>query len=96
MTLGGKLLTKTRKQIEGSYKQHAWSDDWQESIDIQFVGEITPAVSEAIIAAFYASKHAGKSESLFGRLRASNADRVSHVDVTSRQLIINCSVSICD
>ena len=46
---GGKLLKNTRKQVPGSYKQRARSDDWQDSIDIEYAGEITPAVSEAII-----------------------------------------------
>ena len=96
MAFGGKLLTATRTQVEGSYRQHAWTDDWQDSIDIAYAGDITPAVSEAIIAAFYASKHCTKGQSLQSRLRASNSDRVSHVDTTAKKLIINCSVSLCD
>ena len=96
MALGGKLLTATRKQVEGTYKQHAWSDDWQESIDIAYDGELTPSVQEAITKAFYASKHATKIEGSWGKLRWSSPDRVSHVDVEKKQLIINCSQNLCD
>ena len=93
---GGKLLKNTRKQVPGSYKQRARSDDWQDSIDIEYAGEITPAVSEAIIKAFYASKLCTKGGSSFGALRWFSPDTVSHVDVENRKLIINCSQNLCD
>ena len=96
MAFGGKLLIKTRRPVEGTFHQHAWHDSWQDSIDIDYAGELTPAVQEAITKAFYASEFCTKAQSSWGALRWASPDRVDHIDVEKRQLIINCVVNLCD
>jgi hypothetical protein len=96
MMFGGKILVKTRKTVEGSYRQESYSDSWQDSIDIAYDGELTHEVCEAIKNAFYKSKARQKPESGYGQLRWSAGDYVSHIDVAKKQLILSCSVNICD
>lgn len=93
---GGKLIKSSRKTVEGSYRQEAYSDTWKDSIDIVYDGELTEAVCKAITEAFYNSSMRQQGQSLYGRLRARGTDWVSHVDTVKRQLIINCSESLCD
>ena len=91
----GKILTGTRKTIPGTYKQHAYQDVWQESMDIQYDGELTEEIRAAICTAFRRSKHYTGGGSSFGALRWNSADSV-HVDADKRQLIINKSVNLTD
>jgi hypothetical protein len=46
--------------------------------------------------AFSQSKFCNKGGSSYGALRWSNDDQVDGVDVPNRQLLINCSMGICD
>lgn len=93
---GGKLLVKTRKTVEGSYRQYAYQDTWDDSIDIAYDGELTDEVCKAIEVAFYNSKNCQKRQSLYGALRAAQDDSVKGVDREKRQLIISCGCSLCD
>ena len=93
---GGKLIKASRKTIPGTYRQLAYQDVWQDSMDIEYDGELTPEVQAAITQAFYRSQSCQKAESGYGRLRWSSGDSVSHVDLAQRQLIINCGCRIAD
>ena len=94
---GGKIIRNSRKSVEGSYRQHAYQDTWQDSMDIQFDGDLSdPKVQAAITQAFYNSQSCQQSESSWGRLRWNSGDSVSHIDVAKKQLILNCGCSIAD
>jgi hypothetical protein len=93
---GGKLLMKTRTMVPGSHRMESYSDTWQDSIDIEYDGELTPSVCLAICEAFSKSRFMGKAQSSYGALRWSNGDTVEGVHIVKRQLIIGCSVSLCD
>jgi hypothetical protein len=96
---GGKILSKTRKQVPGSLRQEAWQDVWKDSIDL-FVPEGVnledEQVQEAIKEAFYKSCFCQQPESGFGQLRWRGGDSVYEIDVANKQLIISCSVRLCD
>ena len=94
--LNGKLLTKTRKMVPGSHRMESYQDTWQDSIDIDYAGELTPDVCRDIKVAFSQSKLCNKGGSSYGALRWSNSDQVDGVDVPKRQLLINCSMGMCD
>ena len=93
---GGKLLVGTRKQIEGTYRMQSYQDTWEDSVDIQYDGELTPTVCLAICEAWKNSGRLGTNQSGYGALRWSNADTIIGVDTDKRQLILGCSVSLCD
>ena len=93
---GGKLLVGTRKQIEGTYRMHSYQDTWEDSVDIQYDGELTPAVCLAICEAWKNAGKLGTNQSGYGALRWSNADTILGVDVGRRQLRLGCSVNLCD
>ena len=93
---GGKLLVGTRKMIEGTHRMEAYQDTWQDSVDIEYDGELTPAITSAICEAWKNSGRLGTNQSGYGALRWSNADNIVGVDIEKRQLILSCSVSICD
>ena len=93
---GGKLLVGTRKQIEGTYRMHSYQDAWEDSVDIQYDGELTPAVCLAICEAWKNAGKLGTNQSGYGALRWSNADTILGVDVGRRQLRLGCSVNLCD
>ena len=95
-TFGGKILVGTRKQIEGTYRMHAYQDAWEDSVDIEYNGELTPAVTLAICEAWKNAGKLGTNQSGYGALRWSNADTILGVDIVKRQLRLGCSVSICD
>jgi hypothetical protein len=93
---GGKILVGTRKQIEGTYRMHAYQDAWEDSVDIEYDGELTPAVTLAICDAWKKSGRLGTNQSGYGALRWSNADTILGVDIVKRQLRLGCSVNLCD
>jgi len=93
---GGKILVGTRKQIEGTYRMHAYQDAWEDSVDIEYNGELTPAVTLAICDAWKKSGRLGTDQSGYGALRWSNADTILGVDIVKRQLRLGCSVNLCD
>ena len=93
---GGKLLVGTRKMIEGTHRMEAYQDTWQDSVDIEYDGELTPAVTLAICEAWKNSGRLGTNQRGYGALRWSNADTILGVDIVKRQLRLGCSVSICD
>jgi hypothetical protein len=94
--LNGKLLTKTRKMVPGSHRMESYQDTWQDSIDIDYAGELTPDVCRAIKVAFSQSKFCNKGGSSYGALLWSNVDEGDVVDVQNLQLLSNCSMGICD
>lgn len=93
---GGKLIRKSRKVVEGSYKMYSYTNSWKETIDIDYAGELTPAVHDAIIAAFKDSNLCVRGGSSWGALRWPLADRVVGIDVEKRQLIIEASEGMAD
>ncbi len=93
---GGKLLVGTRKQIEGTYRMHSYQDVWEDSVDIEYDGELTPSVCLAICEAWKKSGRLGTDQSSYGALRWSNADTILGVDVGKRQLRLGCSVNLAD
>lgn len=93
---GGKLLVGTRKQIEGTYRMESWQDTWEDSVDIDYDGELTPTVCLAICEAWKNAGKLGTNQSGYGALRWSNADTILGVDVVRRQLRLGCSVNLCD
>ena len=93
---GGKILVNTRKQIPNSLRMASYQDIWQDSVDIEYDGEITPAVESAIIKAWKNAGKLGENQSGYGVLRWSNADTIIGVDKVKRQLILECSVNLCD
>jgi hypothetical protein len=93
---GGKLLVGTRKMIEGTHRMHSYQDTWEDSVDIAYDGELTPTVCSAICAAWKNAGKLGTNQSGYGALRWSNADTIVGVNTDKRQLILGCSVSICD
>jgi len=95
-SFGGKILVSTRKMIEGTHRMEAYQDTWQDSVDIEYDGELTPAVTLAICEAWKNAGKLGTNQSGYGALRWSNADNIVGVDIEKRQLILSCSVSICD
>ena len=95
-SFGGKILVKTRKMVEGSHRMESYQDTWKDSVDIEYDGELTPAITSAICEAWKNSGRLGTNQSGYGALRWSNADNIVGVDIEKRQLILSCSVSICD
>jgi len=93
---GGKLLVGTRKQIEGTYRMHSYQDVWEDSVDIEYDGELTPSVCLAICEAWKNAGKLGTNQSGYGALRWSNADTILGVDVVRRQLRLGYSVNLCD
>ncbi len=93
---GGKLLVGTRKQIEGTYRMESWQDTWEDSVDIDYDGELTPTVCKAICDAWKNAGKLGTNQSGYGALRWSNADTILGVDVVKRQLRLGCWVNLCD
>ncbi len=93
---GGKLLVGTRKMVPNSLKMQSYQDVWQDSVDIDYDGELTPAVCKAICEAWKNAGRLGENQSGYGALRWANADRIVGVDPVGRQLILECSVNLCD
>lgn len=93
---GGKLLVGTRKMVAGSHRMEAYQDVWKDSVDIDYDGELTPEVTSAICAAWRSAGKLGSNQSGYGALRWSNADTIIGVDIEKRQLILGCSVNLCD
>jgi hypothetical protein len=93
---GGKLLVGTRKMVPGSHKMESWQDVWEDSVDIEYDGELTPSVCLAICEAWKSAGKLGTNQSGYGALRWSNADTILGVDVVKRQLRLGCSVNLCD
>lgn len=93
------ILLKTRKMVEGSYKQHAWTDDWEDQIEIRYDGELTPEVCDRIVAAYtldQARRLAARRGSYQASLRTPQPDKVIGVDVPTRTLRIACSCMLAD
>jgi hypothetical protein len=95
-TFGGKLLVGTRKMVEGTHRMESYQDVWKDSVDIAYDGELTSEVCSAICEAWKNSGKLGTNQSSYGALRWSNADTIVGVDKDKRQLILSCSVSLCD
>ena len=93
---GGKILSKTRKQVEKSLRMESYRDVWKDSVDIQYDGELTPTVCKAICDAWKKAGRLGENQSGYGALRWANADTIIGVDIEKRQLILECSVNLCD
>ena len=92
---GGKIA-KTGEPIEGTYRQHAYQDTWQEARPITYDGELTPEVCEAIKAAWLGYYSRLRPVSGYCQLRWSSPDSFDRVDVERRAVIINCAINVCD
>ena len=93
----GRIIKASRKMVDGSTKQGGWTDHWDESYDIEYDGELTCTVAEAIIAAFVASpEHIKQSGSSYGALRWELADSDIRVLAKSRQLLVTRGMGLCD
>lgn len=93
------ILLKTRKTVEGSYKQHAWTDEWVDQIDIRYDGELTPEVCQRIVAAYCTEmlrRATGRRGSYQAALRTPQTDQVIGVDVPTRTLRIACACMLAD
>lgn len=94
MAFGGKI-EKKGKFIEGTHKQHAWSDTSLYEHAIRYDGEITPDVEAAIRKAWYAAK-SNQATSSWGALRWSGGRSIDSID-RERKVIIACeTVCLCD
>lgn len=92
--MGGAIVRKGNV-VEGSMRQNAWDDTWEESHEIRFGGELTPAICAVIMAAW--NRHpSNKPESGFGRLRWSAGSSAVRVDTDKRVLITSHAVRLCD
>lgn len=81
--------------IEGTYRQNAYDDSWEESHAIRYDGELTPEVCEAITKAW--NNHpSNQPESSWGALRWSGGNYVERIDVEKRVLITSHCVRLCD
>ena len=93
---GGKIKTKSRTMVPGSHRMESYQDTWLDGVDIEYDGEITPEVEQAIIKAYRSAGKLGENQSGYGALRWANADTIVGVDKDRRQLILACSVNLCD
>lgn len=94
---GGKIIRDSRETVKGSLRQGAWRDNWVESFDIEFDGDITNDVARAIVDAFCASDlHNSKSQNSWGALRWMCADGDIRVDRFQRKLLVERSMGIAD
>ena len=94
--LNGRIIKSSKSTVEGTHKMHAYSDTWNESYDIEYDGELSPAVCNTIVAAFKASNEHCKGSSSYGQLRWNSPDSAILVDVKARQLIVTRSTGMCD
>ena len=93
----GKIIKSSCKTVEGTHRMHAYSDSWDDSYDIQYDGELTTDVCDAIVRAFMGSRlYATQSQSSYGALRWGHADGAVLVNVKTRQVIVSRSSGMCD
>jgi hypothetical protein len=94
---GGKILRKSSKMVPGTMRQAGWSDSYDESFDIDYDGELTDDVCDAIVKAFEKSNlHVSQDGSSWGALRWPLRDRDIRVDRENRQLIVTRGTGLCD
>lgn len=89
-------FAKQGVMVPGTLRQHAWSDTWQDAHPIKYDGELTPEVCKAIKDAWNAYTDTIPRTSGYGKLRWSNPNTFSHVDIENRQVITNGSCQLCD
>ena len=82
---GGKILVGTRKQIEGTYRMHAYQDAWEDSVDIEYDGELTPAVTLAICEAWKNAGRLGTNQSGFPQFRIADLGLDSDLIASARK-----------
>ena len=93
----GKIIKSSRKTVEGTFQQSGWSDEWVESFDIEFDGDITNDVARAIVEAFRASPlHNAQSQSSYGALRWMCADGAITVNRFNRTVEVQRRMGIAD
>lgn len=92
---GGKIKRKEGKTVEGSYRQNAWDDTCEIAYPIEYNGELTPEVCQAIMKAWNATIYA-KPTSSWGALRWSAGNYANRVDVEKRMLITTSVTRLCD
>lgn len=93
----GRIIKSSKSIVEGTHRQHAYSDTWDESYDIEYDGELTPEVCNRIVAAFIASpEHIGQSSGSYGQLRWDIADSSIRVNVETSELIVTRGSGMCD
>jgi len=93
----GKILRNSGKMVPGSLRQAGWSDNYEESFDIEYDGELTDEVCDAIITAFKGSSlHQSRDGSSWGALRWPLRDGEITVNRETRQLIVERGTGLCD
>lgn len=92
---GGKI-SKTPTIIEGTYRQYGYHDAWEESYAIEYDGELTPEVCEAIRIAWQAWQNSIPIENGWGNLRWRSPSSFIRVDIPTRKVISHGSVNLCD
>ena len=91
---GGKI-SKTGKFIEGSHRQHAYSDTSDYEHVISYDGEITTEVEKAIRAAWWAAK-CNHGQNGYGQLRWFSGRNIVSIDRERKIIIAQESISLCD
>jgi len=93
----GRIIKSSGKTVSGSHKQGGWSDEWDEAYDIEYEGELTSDVCAAIVTAFKGSRlYSDRSQSSYGCLRWSLADRNVRVNTETRQVVVTRGQGLCD
>jgi hypothetical protein len=89
-------ITRKGTLIEGSYRQNAYDDVWQEAHAIHGDVDLTdPKVVEAIQKAW--NNHpSNQPTSLYGNLRAAGGNYFNRIDPEARVLITTNSCRLCD
>ena len=91
--LGGRVVRGSVKYLKS--QQLAWHDDTTCEYDIEYDGELTPEVCQAITKAFNADKR-NQPTSSWGQLRWSGGETVQSIDVERRKVITSRIVCLCD
>ena len=94
---GGRIIRESQEMVEGSLRQGGWSDTYTESFDIEYNGELTDEVCDAVVEAFKGSNlHVDSDGSSWGALRWPLRDRNIRVDRESRKLLVDRGTGLCD
>lgn len=86
---------KQKRAVQGTSKQHAWSDTTEYEIPFDCDEPESPELRERIERAFYRSKLT-QAESSWGRLRWSCGYRLDRIDFDRRVIVATHSIGLCD
>ena len=94
--LGGKVILASRKFVEGSHKMHSWSDTCNYEYDIEYDGEITTVVAQAVCDAWDKGPEANPKYPTQATLRRNAGEKAIKVDRERRKLITEQTTMLCD